>query len=90
MNTVEIQLLAEQPLGLNPDQADVLIDSREDYDTPLKKCFGVELKTFSKIANALIPLTPVIRQLQTHKLIHAFVQSQDGRGTVIAKETIHN
>lgn len=90
MNTVEIQLLAEQALGLTPDQADTLIDSGEDYDTPLKERFGVDLKTFGKIANALIPLTPVIEQPQTHQLIHAFVQFQDGRGTVIAKEAIHN
>ncbi|WP_421848369.1 hypothetical protein [Marinomonas sp.] len=53
MNTIEIQLLAEQALGLTPDQADALIDSGEDYDTPLKERFGVDLETFGKIANAL-------------------------------------
>ena len=55
MNKVEIQLLAEQALGLTPDQADALIDSGEDYDTPLKERFGVDLETFGRIANALIP-----------------------------------
>jgi hypothetical protein len=89
MNTIEIQLLAEQALGLTPDQADALIDNGEDYDTPLKERFGVDLETFGRIANALIPLTPVIEQPKTHQLIHAFVQFQDGRGTVLAKEAIH-
>ena len=89
MNTVEIQLLAEQVLGLTPDQADALIDNGEDYDTPLKERFGVDLETFGRIANAPIPLTPVIEQPKTHQLIHAFVQFQDGCGTVLAKEAIH-
>lgn len=56
MKKVEIQLLAEQALGLTPDQADALIDSGEDYDTPLKEHFGVDLETFGKIADALISL----------------------------------
>ncbi|MGB3383952.1 MAG: hypothetical protein WBA64_04685 [Marinomonas sp.] len=90
MNTVEIQLLAEQALGLTPDQVDTLIDNGEDYDTPLKESFGVDLETFGRIANALIPLTPVIEQPKTNQLIHAFIQFRDGRSTVIAKEAIHN
>jgi hypothetical protein len=89
MKKVEIQLLAEQALGLTPDQADALIDSGEDYDTPLKERFGVDLETFGRIANALIPLTPVIEQPKTHQLIHAFVQFQDGGSTVLAREAIH-
>lgn len=88
MNTIEIQLLAEQALGLTPDQADALIDNGEDYDTPLKERFGVDLETFGKIANALIPLTPVIEQPQTHQLIHAFVQSRDGHCSIIARQGI--
>jgi hypothetical protein len=90
MNTVEIQLLAEQALGLTPDQADALIDSGEDYDTPLKERFGIDLETFGKIANALIQLTPVIEQPQTKQLVHAFVGFQNGRGTILAKKIIHN
>jgi hypothetical protein len=90
MNTIEIQLLAEQALGLTPDQADALIDSGEDYDTPLKERFGIDLETFGKIANALIPLTPVIEQPHTNQLMHAFVQFQDGRGTIIARHTLAN
>lgn len=89
MKKVEIQLLAEQALGLTPDQADALIDNGEDYDTPLKERFGVDLETFGRIANALIPLTPVIEQPKTHQLIHAFVQFQDGRGAILAKQAIH-
>jgi hypothetical protein len=89
MKKVEIQLLAEQALGLTPDQADALIDNGEDYDTPLKEHFGLDLETFGKIANALIPLTPMIEQPKTNQLIHAFVQFQDGRGTVLAREAIH-
>jgi hypothetical protein len=84
MNTIEIQLLAEQALGLTPDQADALIDNGEDYDTPLKERFGVDLETFGKIANALIPLTPVIEQPKTHQLTHAFVQFRGGYSAVIA------
>ena len=81
MNKVEIQLLAEQALGLTPDQADALIDNGEDCDTPLKERFGVDLETFGKIVNAL---TPVIKQPKTNQLIHAFVQFQNGYCIVIA------
>jgi hypothetical protein len=87
MNTIEIQLLAEQALGLTPDQTDALIDNGEDYDTPLKERFGVDLETFGKIANAL---TPVIEQPHTNQLMHAFVQFQNGDGTIIAGQTIGN
>jgi len=89
MNTVEIQLLAEQALGLTPDQADALIESGEDYDTPLKEHFGVDLETFGKIANALIPLTPVIEQPQTKQLVHVFVQFQGGLVTIIARQALY-
>jgi hypothetical protein len=89
MNTVEIQLLAEQALGLTPDQADALIDNGEDYDTPLKERFGVDLETFGRIANALIPLTPVIEQPHTNQLMHAFVEFQNGRGTIIASQVLN-
>jgi hypothetical protein len=77
MNTIEIQLLAEQALGLTPDQTDALIDNGEDYDTPLKERFGVDLETFGKIANALIPLTPVIKQPHTKQLAHTFAHFKD-------------
>jgi hypothetical protein len=89
MNTVEIQLLAEQALGLTPDQADALIESGEDYDTPLKERFGVDLETFGKIANALIPLTPVIEQPKINQLVHTFVGFKNGCYAVLAKQTIH-
>jgi hypothetical protein len=68
MNTIEIQLLAEQALGLTPDQADALIDSGEDYDTPLKERFGVDLETFGKIANSL---TPIIEQASHKQWLHS-------------------
>uniref|UniRef100_A6VSV4 Uncharacterized protein n=1 Tax=Marinomonas sp. (strain MWYL1) TaxID=400668 RepID=A6VSV4_MARMS len=90
MKKVEIQLLAEQALGLTPDQADALIDNGEDYDTPLKERFGVDLETFGKIVNALTPLTPVIEQPKTNQLMHAFVQLRGGRGEILAKQAIHN
>ena len=89
MKKVEIQLLAEQALGLTPDQADALIDSGEDYDTPLKERFGVDLETFGKIANALIPLTPVIEQPKTHQLTHTFVEFQNGPGTIITGQALN-
>ncbi len=90
MDTIEIQLLAEHALRLTPEQTDTLIDNGEDYDTPLKERFGVDLDTFGKIANALIPLTPIIQDPQTDHLIHAFVEFQDGRGTIIAGQALSN
>lgn len=88
MKKVEIQLLAEQALGLTPDQADALIDNGEDYDTPLKERFGVDLETFGKIASALIPLTPVIEKPHNRQLMHAFIQFQNGYSTIIAKQLL--
>lgn len=88
MERIQIQLLAEKILGLTPDQADALVDSGEDYDTPLKERFGVDLETFGKIANALISLTPIIQEPNTKKLIHAFIEFQNGQGKILAKEAI--
>lgn len=88
MEHIQIQLLAEKILGLTPEQTDALVDRGEDYDTPLKERFGIDLQTFGKIANALIPLTPIIQEPNTEKFIHAFVEFQNGHGTILAKKDI--
>ncbi|MBJ7556758.1 hypothetical protein [Marinomonas spartinae] len=88
MDTLGIQRLAEYALGLTPDQTDALIDNGEDYDTPLKERFGIDLETFGKVANALISLTPMIEEPDSHRLIHAFVTFQNGCGTIITKQPI--
>ncbi|AEF53414.1 hypothetical protein [Marinomonas posidonica] len=88
MERIQIQRLAEKVLGLTTRETDDLIDSGGDYDTPLKERFGVDLQTFGDIVSALIPLTPIIQEPKTHQLIHAFVEFQDGHGTILAKEAI--
>lgn len=84
MDILDIQLVAEKALGLTPTQVDVLIESGEDYDTPLMEKFGVDLNTFAKIVNALTPLTPIIQDPRTNDLIHAFVAFQNGHSQIIA------
>ena len=90
MERIQIQLLAEKVLGLTTCETDDLIDSGEDYDTLLMERFGVNLATFGKIANALIPLTPIIEEPKTKQLIHAFVEFQNGRGTIIAGQALQS
>jgi hypothetical protein len=90
MDILEIQLVAEKALGLTANQVDDLIENGEDYDTPLKERFGVDLETFGKITNALIPLTPIIQEPQTNQLIHAFVEFQNGHGTIIAGQAFQS
>lgn len=89
MERIHIQRLAEKILGLTTRETDDLIENGGDYDTPLKESFGVDLQTFGKIANALIPLTPIIQEPNTERLIHAFVEFQNGHGTILAKEAIN-
>lgn len=90
MDILDIQLVAEKALGLTSAQVDELIENGEDYDTPLKERFGVDLQTFGKIANALIPMTPIIQEPNTDKLIHAFVEFQGGRGHIIAGQAFNS
>lgn len=87
MNIFEVQLLAEQALGLTPNQADEIIDNGEDYDTPLLERFGVNLEQFGDIARALLPLTPLIEDPTSSIPIHAFVRrEEDGHAKIIVKK----
>ena len=72
MNYFESQMLAGAALGLTEDQTDAIIDDDEDFDSPLMAKFGVDLEQFTKIAEALLPLTPMVESERTKEVFHAF------------------
>ncbi|MBJ7537963.1 hypothetical protein [Marinomonas transparens] len=86
METYKTKLIAEQMLGLTPEQIDELIDTGEDYDTPLQAAFGIDLATLNKIIQALVPLTPKIFHPKNHHLVHAFVRYQGEHSYIIASQ----
>ena len=74
----EMQELAGAALGLTEDQTDAVINDSEDFDTPLFEKFGVDFEQFSKVAEALLPLTPVLKSPLTDDRNHAFVRQVEG------------
>lgn len=83
MDYFDIQLLAGAALGLTEEQTDEIINDDEDFDTPLMEKFGVDLEQFGEIANALLPLTPVVSSPLTKVNYHAFVRHL-GEGVMLA------
>ncbi|MBO2552630.1 hypothetical protein I6M38_11630 [Shewanella algae] len=87
MDYFDAQLLAGAALGLTEEQTDEIIDGDEDFDTPLIEKFGVDLEQFGDIANALLPLTPLVSSPLTNVSYHAFVrQLGDGNFLAIVKQ----
>ncbi|MCA3987793.1 hypothetical protein JKP12_18160 [Vibrio vulnificus] len=74
MDLFDIQRLAGAVLGLTDDETDEVIDTDEDFDTPLLEKFGIDLDTFGNVAEALLPLTPMISSPLTKTVYHAFVR----------------
>ncbi|HFS8442622.1 TPA: hypothetical protein ACH2LO_000654 [Vibrio cholerae] len=74
MDLFDIQRLAGAVLGLTDDETDDVIDTNEDFDTPLLEKFGIDLDTFGNVAEALLPLTPMISSPLTKTVYHAFVR----------------
>ena len=78
MDLFDIQRLAGAALGLTDDETDEVIDTDEDFDTPLLEKFGIDLDTFGNVAEALLPLTPMISSPLTKTVYHAFVRHLGG------------
>jgi hypothetical protein len=72
MNYFESQMLAGAALGMTEDQIEVILDDDEDFDSPLMEKFGVDLEQFTKIAEALLPLTPMVQSELSNEILHAF------------------
>ncbi|WPC72969.1 hypothetical protein [Vibrio porteresiae] len=81
----ELQELAGAALGLTEDQTEEIIDSDEDFDTPLLKKFNIDFEQFSNVAEALLKLTPVLKSPLSGELDHAFVKQVDGGYLAIIK-----
>lgn len=86
MDYFDSQMLAGAALGLTEDQTDEIINDDEDFDSPLMEKFGVDLEQFTKIAEALLPLTPVIGSELTKQLYHAFGRKAEGHWLAIVKQ----
>lgn len=86
MNHFDSQMLAGAVLGMTEDQIEVILDDDEDFDSPLMKKFGVDLEQFTKIAEALLPLTPVVSSELSKQFYHAFGREMEGAWFAIVKQ----
>lgn len=81
----EIQELAGAAMGWTEEQTKELINGDEDFDTPLLETLGVDFQQFSKVAEALLKLTPVVTSQVSDSREHAFVKQVEGGYIAIIK-----
>lgn len=72
-----MQELAGAALGLTEEQTAEIINGDEDFDTPLLDKFDVDFEQFSRVAESLLKLTPVLKSELSGGLNHCFVRKTD-------------
>jgi hypothetical protein len=78
MNYIDAEELADAILGLTDDQ----VNNAPDYDALLDDKFGVDLETFSAIADALMQFTIPARAAISGEMFRGFVKD----GAFIVKQ----
>lgn len=71
----EIQELLACACGLSEEEYEKRVNDDDDFEDLCFENFGCDVDTFSKIAEALLKLTPKIETAITKKVINAFVHN---------------
>lgn len=69
----DIQQLAAYATGMTEDQYSEFLNNDGDFDELLHEKFEIEFEQFSKVAEALLLLTPKVQAGISGDVYHAFV-----------------
>ena len=85
MNYWDAEELACAVLGLDYDE--MVDDGQEnEINEKLAEEFGIDIETFSDIAERLLEFTPTVSSGLSGKRYHAFLREVDGMGIAIVKK----
>lgn len=85
MNYIQMQELAGTALGKTEAEVRVLLDDPEELDNAIYNKFGIDFEQFCLVAEALLPLTPMVELSISKECVHAFVRHGDKHRTILVQ-----